>query len=321
MNITFFWQFATAFALTVFIGKFLIPELHKWHFGQSIRECGPKEHLKKGGTPTMGGIMMILAVIAANLLWNGHDRTMYLALWLFVGYGLIGFIDDGLKIFFKRNLGLTSKQKMALQILVAGIYLFLPGDVLSNRLWIPILNVTVNLGTAGYALFILLLLVGTTNAVNLTDGLDGIAASVTVFVMLSYSAIGFLSGERSISLFSLSIVGSCLGFLVYNHHPAKVFMGDTGSLALGGAVAAAAIGSHTELLLVIIGGVYVLETLSVIIQVTYFKLTGGKRVFRMTPIHHHFELGGWKETKVVARFSMLSLLLSLVGFFIYTNRF
>ena len=158
MNITFFWQFATAFALTVFIGKFLIPELHKWHFGQSIRECGPKEHLKKGGTPTMGGIMMILAVIAANLLWNGHDRTMYLALWLFVGYGLIGFIDDGLKIFFKRNLGLTSKQKMALQILVAGIYLFLPGDVLSTRLWIPILNVTVNLGTAGYALFILSLI-------------------------------------------------------------------------------------------------------------------------------------------------------------------
>ena len=151
--------------------------------------------------------------------------------------------------------------------------------------------------------------------------LDGLAASVTVFVMLAYSAIGFLAGERSISLFSLSIVGSCLGFLVYNHHPAKVFMGDTGSLALGGAVAAAAIGSHTELLLVIIGGVYVLETLSVIIQVTYFKLTGGKRVFRMTPIHHHFELGGWKETKVVARFSMLSLLLSLVGFFIYTNRF
>jgi phospho-N-acetylmuramoyl-pentapeptide-transferase len=311
-----FWILATSFALTVLIGKFLIPLLHQWHFGQSIRECGPKEHMKKSGTPTMGGLMMIAAVIASNLMWNNKDAHTILALWLFVGYGLIGFIDDGLKIFFKRNLGLTSKQKMALQILVAAVYLFYPGDVHSTNLWIPLINTTVDLGV-GYYLFILLLLVGTTNAVNLTDGLDGLAASVTVFVMLAFAVIGAIGKIWSESLFAISIVGSCLGFLVYNHHPAKVFMGDTGSLALGGAVAAAAIGTHTELLLVLIGGIYVLETLSVIIQVAYFRKTGGKRIFRMTPIHHHFELGGWPETKVVARFSLGSCLFSLLGVILY----
>ena len=227
----------TSFVLTALFGRFLLPLLHKWHFGQSIRECGPKEHLKKSGTPTMGGLMMIAAAIAASLLWIPLYSRTIVALWLFVGYGLIGFIDDGLKIFFKRNLGLTSKQKMALQILVAAVYLFYPGDVTvySTRIWVPLVNTTVDLGT-GYYLFLLLLLVGTTNAVNLTDGLDGLASSVTIPVMLAFAYIGFASGLLPEALFALSIVGCCLGFLIYNHHPAKCFMGDTGSLALGGAV-------------------------------------------------------------------------------------
>jgi phospho-N-acetylmuramoyl-pentapeptide-transferase len=314
-----FWIVITSFALTVLIGKFLIPELRKWHFGQSIRECGPKEHMKKSGTPTMGGIMMILAVIVACLMWIPFDPHIIVALWLFTGYGLIGFIDDGLKIFFKRNLGLTAKQKMALQILVAAVYLLYPGDVYSTKIWIPLVNASVDLGYF-YPVFILLLLVGTTNAVNLTDGLDGLAVGVTIPVMLAFAAIASLAGLPHECLFSLAVFGSCVGFLRYNHYPAKVFMGDTGSLALGGAVAAAAIGTHTEILLVLIGGVYVVETVSVIMQVLYFKKTGGKRIFRMTPIHHHFELGGWPETTVVARFCLASIICSGLGVLLYVLR-
>ncbi|MCH3951489.1 MAG: phospho-N-acetylmuramoyl-pentapeptide-transferase [Acidaminococcus sp.] len=311
-----FWIVITSFALTVIIGKFLIPELHKWHFGQSIRECGPKEHMKKSGTPTMGGIMMIIAVVVACLMWIPFDPHIVVALWLFVGYGLIGFIDDGLKVFFKQNLGLTAKQKMALQVLVAAVYLLYPGDVYSTKVWVPLINTVIDLGYF-YPVFILLLLVGTTNAVNLTDGLDGLAAGVTIPVMLAFAAIASFEGLRHESLFSLALAGACIGFLRYNHFPAKVFMGDTGSLALGGAVAAAAIGTHTEILLVLIGGVYVIETVSVIMQVLYFKKTGGKRIFRMTPIHHHFELGGWPETTVVARFCLASAICSAAGFVLF----
>ncbi|WP_317302855.1 phospho-N-acetylmuramoyl-pentapeptide-transferase [Acidaminococcus timonensis] len=309
----------TSFVLTAVIGRFLLPLLHKWHFGQSIRECGPKEHLKKNGTPTMGGLMMIGAAILSSLLWIPLDSRIVVALWLFVGYGIIGFIDDGLKIFFKRNLGLTSKQKMALQILVAAVYLLYPGDVTvySTNIWVPFFNVTIHMSHAVYAVFILLLLVGTTNAVNLTDGLDGLAATVTLPVMLAFAYIGYQSHLLPEALFALSIAGCCLGFLIYNHHPAKCFMGDTGSLALGGAVAAVAIGTHTELLLVIIGGIYVLEALSVMLQVGYFKLTHGKRIFRMAPLHHHFELGGLKEVEVVKRFALASCVFSLVGVGLY----
>ena len=311
----------TSFVLTVLFGRLLLPLLHKWHFGQSIRECGPKEHLKKSGTPTMGGLMMIAALLVSTLVWIPLSGRVFLALWLFLGYAVIGFIDDGLKIFFHRNLGLTSKQKMLLQILVAAVYLLYPGavSVYSTSVWIPLVNTTVSLG-AGYYVFLLLLLVGTTNAVNLTDGLDGLAASVTVPVMLAFAYIGYLSHLPAEMLFALGVCGCCLGFLVYNHHPARVFMGDTGSLALGGAVAACAIATHTELLLVLIGGIYVLEALSVIMQVTYFKLTHGKRSFRMSPLHHHFELGGWPEVQVVKRFFLISCVFSLLGVLLFICR-
>ncbi len=308
----------TSFIATAGIGYMLIPLLHRLHFGQSIRECGPKEHLKKSGTPTMGGLMMLSAVAITILLWTPKDRHSLMALWLFAGYGLIGLLDDGLKIGFKRNLGLTARQKMLLQLLVAGFYLLLPGDraFFNMDLWIPVLGKGYYLG-AGYVAFFLLLLVGTTNAVNLTDGLDGLAASVTVPVMLAYAYIAYDSQHLPEAWFSLAIVGTCLGFLLYNHHPARCFMGDTGSLALGGAVAAVAIGTRQELLLVVIGGVYVLEALSVILQVGYFKLTHGKRIFRMAPLHHHFELGGRKETSVVKLFFVMSCIFSLCGIALY----
>lgn len=308
------WALLTAFGICAIIGPFLIPALHKLHFGQSIRDCGPQAHMKKSGTPTMGGIMIIFAIIAAVFIWCKISPELLVALWLLVGHGVIGFIDDVIKVVFKRNLGLTSGQKLLMQIVLAAVYLFYMGDanVGTLSLWVPVFNITVNLGVWYYA-FVVILLVGTTNAVNLTDGLDGLVSWVTIPVTLAFSYIAFQSAQTDLSLFALIITGSCLGFLLFNHYPAKVFMGDTGSLALGGGIAALALLTKTEMLLVIIGGVYVLEALSVIIQVIYFKISGGKRIFKMSPIHHHFELSGWKETQVVRSFFVLSLVLSVIG--------
>lgn len=216
----------TSFVITAGTGHMLLPVLRQLHFGQSIRECGPKEHLKKSGTPTMGGLMMFTGVICASFLWVPVNMRMMMALLLFAGYGLIGLIDDGLKVGFKRNLGLTALQKILLQLLLAGFYLILPGDAafFKTELWIPVLGEGFYLGM-GYFVFFLILLVGTTNAVNLTDGLDGLAASVTVPVMLAYTYIAYDSQHLQEAWFSLAIVGVCLAFLIYNHHPARCFMG------------------------------------------------------------------------------------------------
>ena len=308
----------TAVAITAACGPFIIKALRTWHFGQSVRDCGPAEHQKKNGTPTMGGVMIILAIVVSTFLWCTITPRLGVALWLLVGYGLIGFLDDGIKIVFHRNLGLTSKQKLILQILVAVVYLIHPGDVGSNtsQIWIPGLNSTVDLGI-WYYLFVIFLLVGTTNAVNLTDGLDGLVSGVTVPVAIAYAFIGYRNGQELVGIFALIIVGAVLGFLIFNHYPAKVFMGDTGSLALGGGVAALALLTHTELLLVIIGGIYVAEALSVIIQVAYFKHTGGKRIFRMAPLHHHYELGGLSEVNVVKRFTLVSCICALLGMLLF----
>jgi len=304
----------TAFVICAVSGPFLIPALTKLKFGQSIRECGPKEHLKKSGTPTMGGLMILLAIVTATVFWSKLTPEILIALVLTVGHGVIGFIDDFIKVVLKRNLGLTARQKLLMQFLLAGLYLLYlettPGHNFS--VWIPGTEITIDLGL-GYYLFAFLLLVGTTNAVNLTDGLDGLASSVTIPVSLVFSYVAFTVGNSGLGIFAMTLAGACLGFLLFNRYPAKVFMGDTGSLALGGAIAAIALLTKTELLLVIIGGVYVAEALSVIIQVTYFKQTGGKRIFRMSPLHHHFELGGWKETKVVYVFTFASFCLSLLG--------
>ena len=306
----------TAFIVCALIGPILIPYLHKLKFGQSIRECGPASHMKKSGTPTMGGLMMLAALVLA-LLWGSFTPHIIIALVLTLGHALIGFLDDYIKVVMKRNLGLTAKQKFLLQFILAGAYVYFAETHLQNTsLWIPLVNMNLDFGWAYYALAFILLL-GTTNAVNLTDGLDGLVSFVSIPVTLAFAFIAFMQGMLDVSGFALGLTGACLGFLLFNRHPAQVFMGDTGSLALGGGIAALALLTHTELLLVIIGGVYVAEAMSVIIQVTYFRLTGGKRIFRMSPLHHHYELGGWNEVKVVRVFTFVSFLLSAVGLWLW----
>lgn len=302
----------TAFIVCALVGPVLIPYLHKLKFGQSIRECGPASHMKKNGTPTMGGLMMLAALIIA-LLWGKFTPHVIIALVLTVGHAVIGFIDDYIKVVMKRNLGLTAKQKFLLQFILAGAYVYFAETHIHNtELWVPFVNMTFDLGW-GYYVLAFLLLVGTTNAVNLTDGLDGLVSFVSLPVTMVFAFIAYMQGMLDLCGFSLGLMGACLGFLLFNRHPAQVFMGDTGSLALGGAVAAMALLTHTELLLVIVGGIYVAEALSVIIQVTYFRFSGGKRIFRMAPLHHHFELGGWKEVKVVRVFTFVSCVLSILG--------
>ena len=306
----------TAFIVCALIGPILIPYLHKLKFGQSIRECGPASHMKKSGTPTMGGLMMLAALVLA-LLWGSFTPHIIIALVLTLGHALIGFLDDYIKVVMKRNLGLTAKQKFLLQFILAGAYVYFAETHLQNTsLWIPLVNMNLDFGWAYYALAFILL-VGTTNAVNLTDGLDGLVSFVSIPVTLAFAFIAFMQGMLDVSGFALGLTGACLGFLLFNRHPAQVFMGDTSSLALGGGIAALALLTHTELLLVIIGGVYVAEAMSVIIQVTYFRLTGGKRIFRMSPLHHHYELGGWNEVKVVRVFTFVSFLLSAVGLWLW----
>lgn len=302
----------TAFIVCALLGPVLIPYLHKLKFGQSIRECGPASHMKKSGTPTMGGLMMLAALVVA-MLWNKFTPHVMIALVLTLGHAIIGFIDDYIKVVMKRNLGLTAKQKFLLQFILAGAYVYFAETHHQNTsLWVPGLDITFDCGW-GYYVLAFLLLVGTTNAVNLTDGLDGLVSFVSIPVTLVYAFIAFMLGMLDVSGFALGLTGACVGFLMFNRHPAQVFMGDTGSLALGGGVAALALLTHTELLLVIIGGVYVAEALSVIMQVTYFRLTHGKRIFRMSPLHHHFELGGWREVKVVYVFTAVSCVLSALG--------
>lgn len=302
-----------AAGLVLCIGPLLIPELHKLKFGQSIREEGPKSHQAKSGTPTMGGIMIILAIVVATVAAAPLSPAVLLALFITLGHFVLGFLDDYIKVVKKRNLGLKAKQKMLGQILIAIVTMIVGTRVLGidTTIWIPIADVNVDIGV-GYYFLVLFVLVGTSNAVNLTDGLDGLASGTVAIASGAYALVCYMTGHYDLAIFSVAMMMACLAFLRFNAHPAKVFMGDTGSLALGGAVAAVGILTHTEILLAVIGVVFVCEALSVIIQVISFKTTG-KRVFRMSPIHHHFELGGWKETKVVFVFWMVGLVASIVG--------
>jgi len=299
---------AIAFLITVLLSPLFIPFLRRLKFGQSIREEGPKSHQKKSGTPTMGGVMIVLSVIITSLIMSAkiNNGTISYETWLLVfvlfGYGLIGFLDDFIKVAMKRNLGLTSKQKMAGQLIIAVIfYLILYNHGFPTHINIPATNIQLELGW-GYALLVILMLVGSSNAVNLTDGLDGLLAGTAAIAFGAFAVLAWYgSPQDEVTIFALATVGALLGFLVFNAHPAKVFMGDTGSLALGGAIAGIAILTKLEIILVIIGGVFVIETLSVIIQVISFKTTG-KRVFKMSPLHHHYELLGWSEWRVVSTF-------------------
>ncbi|MCD8198692.1 MAG: phospho-N-acetylmuramoyl-pentapeptide-transferase [Phascolarctobacterium sp.] len=302
--------FITAFIVSASVGPVLINFLYKLGFGQSIRECGPENHIKKSGTPTMGGFMILTGIVAALLFWNDFTSAVIIALILTLGYATIGFIDDYIKVVMKRNLGLTAAQKVIMQVLLAGIYLYYVDP--EKIIWLPGLNIEIDLGY-GYYILVFLLLVGTTNAVNLTDGLDGLVACVSLPVTFVFAVIAYTAGHMDLSGYALTIAGSCLGFLIYNHYPARIFMGDTGSLALGGGIAALALLTKTELLLILLGGIYVAEAASVIIQVAYFRYSGGKRIFRMSPLHHHFELGGWREPKVVGSFAAASCFFSMLA--------
>ncbi|RSK26939.1 phospho-N-acetylmuramoyl-pentapeptide-transferase [Bacillus sp. HMF5848] len=308
-----------AFAITTISSPFFIPFLRKLKFGQSIREEGPASHQKKSGTPTMGGIMIVLAAIVTTvivaLIYELFSIEIALLLFVTLGYGLLGFLDDYIKVVLKRNLGLTSKQKLIGQIVIALIFYFVfQMFQFSTEITIPGTNFELNLGWA-YALLIIFMLVGGSNAVNLTDGLDGLLAGTAAIAFGAYAILAWNQSQYDVAIFSLAVVGAVLGFLVFNAHPAKVFMGDTGSLALGGAIVTVAILTKLEILLIIIGGVFVIETLSVIMQVISFKTTG-KRIFRMSPLHHHYELIGWSEWRVVVTFWSVGLLFAILAIYI-----
>ncbi|MDK2823460.1 MAG: phospho-N-acetylmuramoyl-pentapeptide-transferase [Clostridia bacterium] len=315
--ITFFISSGTC----LIIGPFLIPALRRFKFGQSVRDDGPKRHLEKQGTPTMGGVMFFLSLTLGTLFVARESMLTYVLVLFTLGYGLIGFIDDYIKVVKKRSLGLKARDKLLGQLILSGLLAWVAVNYLGRGtdLIIPFWGNNINLGWA-YLPFVILVAIGTTNAVNLTDGLDGLAAGITLFVGLGYVLLGYTEQFFSITIFSSALVGSCLGFLFFNVHPARVFMGDTGSLALGGAIAALAVVTKTELLLPIIGGIYVIEALSVIIQVISFKLTG-ERVFLMSPLHHHFELKGWSEQRVVFTFWTAAAGLVVLGLMIHNYTF
>ncbi|GGI97147.1 phospho-N-acetylmuramoyl-pentapeptide-transferase [Alicyclobacillus cellulosilyticus] len=309
-----------AFVIGALLGPVCIPVLRRLRFGQSIRDEGPQHHKKKAGTPTMGGVMIILAVGLTTAKFALTSVETAILLLATVGFGLIGFADDFIKVVKKRNLGLTAKQKLFWQAVVTAL--------LFGLLWwhnggrpftvdVPFFHFAVSLGGA-YLLFLFLVLLGTTNAVNLTDGLDGLLSGTAAIVFTAYGIFAYWRTEYDVALFCAAMVGALLAFLLYNRHPAKVFMGDTGSLAIGGALAMVAVLTHSELGLILFGLVYVCEALSVIIQVVSFQAFG-RRVFRMSPLHHHFELGGWSEWEVVWLFWMAAFL-SAFGALILLSR-
>ena len=302
-----------AFAVSAALCPIVIPFLHKLKFGQQVREDGPQAHLKKQGTPTMGGLIILSSIVITSLFYMKDYPRIIPVLFMTVGFGIIGFLDDYIKIVMKRSEGLNPKQKLLGQIVITGIfayYLMTSGEV-GTEMLIPFTGGFEN----GYFLDLgwLFVVLGTDNGVNFTDGLDGLCTSVTILVATFFTVVA-LGEESGISPITGAVVGSLLGFLLFNVYPARVFMGDTGSLALGGFVASSAYMMQMPVFIAIVGLIYLVEVLSVIIQVTYFKKTGGKRIFKMAPIHHHFELCGWSETRVVAVFSIITAILCLVAY-------
>ena len=305
--------FVLSLGVSLLLGPLIIPMLHKLKFGQNIREEGPKNHLKKAGTPTIGGLIFITSTIVSMIImrYKPSDEGM-IVMYGMLAFGLIGFLDDMLKIIHKHNEGLTSKQKFLLQLLFSVVAAWYGYTVIGTKISVLFTNVQVNLGWF-FVPFVMFYFVALTNAVNLTDGLDGLNTSVTIIVMIFFALVSFKTGHESVSVFSVALIGGLIGFLRYNKYPAKVFMGDTGSIALGGAISTILLILKNPLIIIIVGGIYVLETVSVIIQVTYYKKTK-KRFFKMAPIHHHFEQLGWSEVKIVIVFSAITAILCVVGF-------
>lgn len=330
---TLFLSAVLATVITVVLAPIWIALLRRRGIGQSVRVDGPQGHLLKAGTPTMGGVLMIVAAVATFFIMSPATALSTPVLVVFVGCALIGLIDDLSKVLKERSLGLKARSKLALLGLVAVVATILVANLsnLGLSVELPIVGLSLPLGAITstihvsgltlvvpwlYLIFVYVLITATSNTVNLTDGLDGLAAGTVLIVMLAYAGIAFRQNHMDLAIFAASIAGACVGFLWYNSYPADIFMGDTGSLALGGAIAAMALVTKTELLLVLIGGIYVVEGLSVIIQVAFFRATG-KRVFKMAPIHHHFEMLGWSETKVMIRFWIVTAVFAGAGFALY----
>ncbi len=315
-------SFLVAFAASALIGRFLIPWLHALKAGQSIKEIGPVWHMAKQGTPTMGGIMFIAGIFIAILVtgWKDFSQGRFGALFVFLFalvFGVIGFLDDFMKVKYHKNEGLTASQKFLLQLAAAIVFTVLLRytGYLTPDLYIPFFNVSFQLPWAVYMVFAAFVIVATVNAVNLTDGVDGLATGVTLPVALFFLVVSLMWKVTDLSIFAAALVGGLCAFLIYNFHPAKVFMGDTGSLFLGGTVCGLAFALDIPLIIVLVGIIYLLETLSDIIQVTYFKLTHGKRIFRMAPLHHHFEMGGWSEEKLFTVFTLVTLVCCVLAYF------
>lgn len=324
-----------AFITAVIVGRFYVPWLKKIKAGQEIKENGPTWHMSKSGTPTMGGVIFISActlvclTVGFDSMRSGDFTHIFVLLFALV-FGAIGFLDDWEKLRKKQNLGLSAKAKFLLQLVAALVFVLLLRRMgyISTHLYIPFRNTEVYIPEVIYFILAAFIIVGTVNAVNITDGVDGLASGTSIPVCLFFAAVSFLWGDKymALGIFASALLGGLMGFLVYNFNPAKVFMGDTGSLFLGGAIAALAFAYDMPLILITLGIIYIIETLSDIIQVTYFKLTHGKRVFKMAPFHHHLEMGGWtgkkwKEKELFALFTSISLVFAIISFIGVYNRF
>ena len=302
------------FLIVIILGPIFIPMLARFKFGQTVRDEGPQSHLAKNGTPTMGGVMMIVAILITGLTRATISKGLIVGLICIVGFGFVGFLDDFIKIKMKRSLGLKAYQKIILQFALALYiaYYQYSASPSPTQLVIPFTNHIINLGI-WYIPFMMIFIIGTVNAVNLTDGLDGLASGVTLIVSCFFVLFAVSISNSDVAILAAATAGACLGFLGFNSYPAKVFMGDTGSMALGGAVVAFATLTNSPLIIIIVGFIYLAEALSVMIQVTYFKLTNGKRIFKMAPLHHHFEQCGWPETRVVFVFWIVTVVLCWIG--------
>ena len=318
----------TAFVLTLLLGRIVIPALRRLKAGQAIREDGPTWHNSKAGTPTMGGIMFMLAALVCVVVFgftgmmSGDFSALYVLL-LALCFGLVGFLDDFYKVKYKRNLGLTSIQKACLQMAVSALFLYIlyKEGIMSASLYIPFFDMSWKLHPIVYIFFAMFVFVGCVNAVNLTDGLDGLSSSVTVIVMVFFTAVAVAMERFTLAILPASLVGGLAAFLCYNWKPARVFMGDTGSLFLGGAVCGMAFALDMPLVLIMVGIIYIIETLSVILQVGYFKLTHGKRLFKMAPIHHHFEKCNWSEERIDLTFAGITAVMCILAWFSVSGRF
>ncbi|HHW02993.1 MAG TPA: phospho-N-acetylmuramoyl-pentapeptide-transferase [Thermoanaerobacterales bacterium] len=308
-----FYAAIFSFLMVALFGIYIVPLLAKLKFGQTVRSDGPKRHFKKMGTPTMGGIMFIPAIAISTLVFSNRSANVQMAIFSMAAFTMIGFVDDFIKIIKKRSLGLRANHKLLFQLIIAFILAFYARSFYPGTTVLPVPGFSTGLDFGLIFIpFTVFVILGTVNSVNLTDGLDGLVSGIVIIISFFYTLISLLLDNYGLAVFGAAISGGCLGFLIYNHHPARVFMGDTGSLGLGGALAAMAVLTGTQIYLILFGMIFIIETISVILQVIFYRTTG-KRIFKMSPIHHHFELIGWSEEKVVLVFWAFTLFTGVLG--------